>query len=441
MDMMKLYLISLGCAKNLVDSELMLGRLRQAGWAITQDPAEAEAIVVNTCSFIESAVDESIDTILEAAAYKKKGSCRRLIVAGCLPERYREKITGVLPEVDLFLGTGAYDQIASVLAEAKSGNRCLLPDPNEIPLQGPDEVRIASSPLLSYIKISEGCDRHCTYCIIPRLRGKQRSRRPEDVVAEARTLAAAGARELILVAQDSTAYGRDLKPPTDFGRLLAGVAAAAESAWIRFLYGHPQSLDEAVIRTVARYGNICPYFDIPIQHASDEVLKQMGRGYTRKDLVRLFALIRRQLPTAALRTTVIVGFPGETDHDFEQLMAFVQEIRFDHLGVFTYSDSKDLPSHRLPDRVSAKVARKRRNRLMACQAGISRQVNRKHVQSVYRVIIEEALEEGVYGGRTMFQAPEVDGVTYVHAEQLDIGSFYDVKIEDALEYDLVGERI
>ncbi len=439
--MKKLHLISLGCAKNLVDSELMLGCLKQSGWIMTREPAEAEAIVVNTCSFIESAADESIDAILEAAAYKKEGRCRQLIVTGCLPERYRDKIVEALPEVDLFLGTGAYDQIARALADADKRHRCLLPDPNEMALQEAGMPRISTTPHLAYLKISEGCDRRCTYCIIPKLRGRQRSRPVEDIVAEARKLADAGAKELVLVAQDTTAYGRDLQPPADFSRLLESVASAAENAWIRFLYGHPQSMDEGVVRSVAGRVNICPYFDIPIQHASDPVLKKMGRDYGREDLVRLFAGIRKLLPAAALRTTVIVGFPGETDQDFDQLMRFVKTVRFDHLGVFVYSDSEDLPSHRLGRRVSAKLAEKRRDLLMRLQAGISRQNNQKYVGTVRRVIIEEVVETGLYSGRTVFQAPEVDGVTYVHAEKLEIGSVTNVKINDVLAYDLVGERI
>ncbi len=439
--MKKIHLISLGCAKNLVDSELMLGRLHQAGWEITLKPAEADAIVVNTCSFIESAVDESIDAILEASSFKKQGACSQLIVTGCLPERYREKIVTALPEVDLFLGTGAFDQIDRVLGNANLDHRCLLRDPNEVSLQRSGELRISTSPSLSYVKIAEGCNRHCSYCIIPKLRGRQRSRPLKDIVAEARTLIGAGVKELVLVAQDTTAYGRDLNPPSNFTQLLDRIAAAAETAWVRFLYGHPQSLDESVVRTVAGYTNICPYFDVPIQHASNRILKRMGRRYNEGDLKRLFEMIRNLLPSAALRTTVIVGFPGETDQDFKQLMAFIRAIGFDHLGVFVYSDSEDIPSHRLKNHVPVKLAQKRRDRLMQVQAKISRQNNQKHIGKTYRVIIEESVEQGIYSGRTVFQAPEVDGVTYVHAEKLVIGSFCNVKMNEAFEYDLVGERI
>ena len=323
---MKVFLSSLGCARNLIDSENMLGRLKTTGAVIVDDPADAEAIIVNTCSFIESAADESIDTILELAKYKEKGNCRRLIVTGCLPERYREDIVEVMPEVDLFLGTGAFDRIVSAVDGYQDTSRCILPDPDLLVPAGAGEPRVQTTAHMAYLKIAEGCSKHCTYCIIPRLRGRQKSRSPEDIVAEAQQLVQNGVKELVLVAQDTTAYGKDLEGPSNLSKLLESLAAipphpepctgngsAFEPFWIRFLYGHPESIDDSVIRTVAHYANICSYFDIPIQHAGNTLLKKMGRHYSRDDLHRLIDRIRATLPEASIRTTVIVGFPGETD--------------------------------------------------------------------------------------------------------------------------------
>lgn len=445
----QVYLASLGCARNQVDSEVMLGRLSQAGWRETDAPADADVIVVNTCSFIEAAIDEAIDTILALAQHKVDGRCRRLIVTGCLPERFREKIVPEMPEVDLFLGTGAFDRIVQAVEGGYDAAGCLLPDPDAIQVGEAEGLRTLSQSHSAYLKIAEGCSKHCTYCIIPKLRGRHKSRPAETIVAEARRLLRAGVKELVLVAQDTTAYGRELQPPTDLSRLLTLLAEAVQAlapgagggppAWIRMLYGHPESIDAQIIRTVGRNPAICPYFDIPIQHAADGVLKRMGRHYTEKDLHRLFEDLRAQVPHAALRTTVIVGFPGETDRDFERLLAFVESVRFEHLGVFTYSDSEDLPSHKLNRHVSAKRARERYERLMAVQQGIAREHNQRQVGSVQAVLIETCPEAGLFAGRTALQAPEVDGITYVRAEKLPLGAFATVKLTEALEYDLIGE--
>ena len=434
------YLLSLGCARNQVDSETMLGRLAAEGWEVIQDPAAAEAIVVNTCSFIEDAANESIDAILEMAAFKDTGRCRRLIVTGCLPERYREEITTALPEVDHFLGTGAFDRIVAALGDNDPGlPACFLPDPDAIAPAPADLMRWRPPAPSAYLKIAEGCSRHCTYCIIPRLRGRQKSVAPDTVEAEARRLLAGGVRELVLVAQDTTAYGTDFAPPGHLADLLERLAGVASGAWLRLLYGHPESIDERIIGAMGRLASVCPYFDIPIQHASDTVLRRMGRGHGGKDLRDLFARIRRQVPGASLRTTVIVGFPGETEADFETLIDFVDAVGFDHLGAFVYSDHEDLPSHRLSDYVPTTVARKRYQRLMALQQKISAARNRRHLDRIYPVLIESAPEPGLFEGRTMFQAPEVDGVTYVRGHGLAVGQVCPVVIRDTLEYDLMGE--
>lgn len=450
--MKKLYLESLGCARNQVDSEIMNGRLKKAGWSLTDDPAEAATIVVNTCSFIESAAQESVDAILELAEYKKEGSCSRLVVTGCLPERYREDIVTSLPEVDVFLGTGAYDQIISAVQDPKFTNQCVLPDPDLVSLQDKDSPRSLSQPYLAYLKIAEGCSKACTYCIIPKLRGSQHSRPPEDIISEAGQLIAGGAKELVLVAQDTTAYGRDLAQPVNLGQLLVKLASAefggghnSDGPWFRVLYGHPESIEESFIKTVAAFHNVCSYFDIPIQHASTSVLKRMGRQYTRSNLARLFDRIRSQVPDAVLRTTIIVGFPGETDQDFEQLMEFAEEVRFDHLGVFIYSDSDDLASHRLAGHVPKDVARERYHQIMSAQSGISSENNQKYIGKIVKVLVEESLENHLFAGRTTFQAPEVDGISYINTSplpfNLKIGSFADMRVTDAMEYDLMGEAV
>jgi ribosomal protein S12 methylthiotransferase len=457
----KVYLLSLGCARNLVDSEIMLGRIKRAGWTAVEDPETADVIVVNTCSFIEDAVEESIEMILDLARYKQIGACKRLVVAGCLPQRYREKIVDQLPEVDTFIGTGAFDRIVEAIDGSKFSKGCLLPDPDIISPQQPDAPRALSIAHMAYLRVAEGCNRQCTYCIIPRLRGKQRSRPPEEVISEAQDLFGAGVKELVLVAQDTTAYGKDLRPPTNLSRLveaLAGLAADLQrkpearagkndipGTWIRVLYGHPESIDDSFIKTVASHPNVCSYFDIPIQHVSSPVLKKMGRRYTRDDLRRLFDKIRSQVQGASLRTTLIVGFPGESERDFKALLKFVEETQFDHLGVFLYSDSKDLASHALPGHVSAEVAQERYDQLMSSQLDISAQNYRKYIGQTLEVLVEEAVENKLYAGRARFQAPEVDGMTYiksVHA-QADprIGSFSRIRVTDAMEYDLIGDSI
>ncbi len=437
----KLHLISLGCPKNRVDSEIMLGQLMDAGVEITPDPNEAHIIVVNTCSFIESAVDESIDAILEAARCKTTGLCRRLVVTGCLPERFRETLSRSLPEVDAFLGTGAYESILSAVTGDLGKNTYLLPDPDtRLPLRA-DQHRIRSTAHMAYLKIAEGCNRRCTYCIIPRLRGRQKSRPIRSILDEAGLLVAKGAKELVLVAQETTAYGTDLSPEISLENLLVPLADLPGDFRIRFLYGHPESLTDALMETVARHPKLCPYFDIPVQHASDRILRKMGRSYTRQALDRLFDQIRTKAPGAALRTTFLVGFPGETEEDFKLLCELAQDIRFDHAGVFTYSDADDVPAHRLEGQVPKSTAQKRRRRLMHLQSRISLEKNQGHLNRVYPVLLEKKAKKGLFSGRTVFQAPEIDGITRVSGRGLDTGSFVRVRITEAGTYDLKGVAV
>ncbi len=432
------HLVSLGCARNQVDSEGMAGQLAEAGWQETDDPSRATLIVINTCSFISSAADESIDTILAMAAFKREGRCRRLIVTGCLPERYGKAILPEMPEVDVFLGTGAFGDIVAVAQEV-SERICHLPDPDYIVGRQGNGPRRLTDAHTAYLKIAEGCSRHCTYCIIPRLRGRQKSRPPEEILTEAASLVTAGVRELVLVAQDTTAYGQDLASGERLTSLLGQLAEVDAHTWIRMLYGHPLSLDPALLQTVRQYDNLLPYFDIPIQHAADTILSKMGRQHRGDHLRRLFDTIRRTVPDAVLRTTAIVGFPGETEADFNQLLDLVREVRFDHLGTFIYSDSEDLPSHRLPDPVATKTAALRHDRLMECQAEIAEAANRRYRDSVLTVLVEEQQEPALYTGRAWFQAPEVDGLVFVRGSDLETGSFCRVRITDTLEYDLVGD--
>ncbi len=441
---MQLHLINLGCARNQVDSEIMAGRLARAGHDIVDDPARAETIIVNTCCFVEDAADESVDAILAAAAYKQNGRCRRLIVTGCLPERYREASAEALPEVDLFLGTGAYDQIlAAVEGASPPSTNIILPDPDRMAPQTADTPRDPAAGPMAYVKIAEGCDRHCTFCIIPKLRGRQKSRPLVEIVGEAQHLIAHGAKELVLVAQETTRYGHDRGGGDSLSTLLAALSDLSSDIWVRFLYAHPQSLTDDVLDTVAARPNLCAYFDIPIQHCVDRLLKQMGRRYTAADLTAMLAHLRHRVPEAVLRTTLIVGFPGETDEDFNQLLQFVKDAQFDNLGVFTYSDADDLAAHGLPHPVDPETAKRRQDILMEAQKAISESRLARYLDHELSILVEEAPEPGVFLGRSAFQAPEVDGLTYIHTaavqNAVEVGRFVRVRITDTLEYDLVGE--
>jgi len=437
--MPNVYIESLGCARNQVDSEIMAARLAEAGWQVIDSPDDAEVIVVNTCSFIASATDESIDTILALAEYKTRGHCRRLVVAGCLPERYRDETAEALPEVDLFLGTGAYGRVVEAVTGQMAHGTCLLPDPDSIDVRTPI-TRKPMSGHSAYLKVAEGCSRHCTFCIIPALRGRQKSRAVDAIVEEARFLIAGGVKEITLVAQETTAYGLDRGDAGGLAELMQLLAQLDDSVWIRFLYGHPLTTGTRLMDTMARFPNLCPYFDVPIQHASDRVLRRMGRGYTSDDLLRLFDSIRARVPHAVLRTTVLVGFPGETDADVDRLARFMDRVRFDHLGVFAYSDADDLASHGLPDHVPARLAEDRRDRLMARQRALSEETLAAYYARTLTVLVEQQDEPGLYVARSMFQAPEVDGSVLVRsAAPLTPGTFETVTIVETQEYDLIAE--
>ncbi len=441
---MIIFLETLGCSRNQVDSEIMLGKLVANGHSLTDDPALAEGIIVNTCTFISTASDEAVDVLLQMAEFKRTGQCKRLIATGCLSERYKDdkELIKSFPEVDAFLGTAACEQIVDAVENRDVQPLTLFPDPNKRAFQDLSLKRELTDNHTAFLKVSEGCNRKCTYCIIPTLRGLQRSRPVEDICAEAENLVAMGVKEIILTAENTTDYGQDLEGNIGFDKVLEGISHTLEKtdAWIRFLYTHPNTLTKSAVKTVKESTNICSYYDVPIQHAASGVLKRMGRPYTTKDLYILFETIRNNDPDASLRTTLIVGFPGETNEDFDLLMAFIKKVQFEHLGVFTYSDSDDLKSHQLKDHVPPEIAEQRHDMLMAAQAKISELINVKHVGKTYSVIVEENPEVGVYVGRTRFQAPEVDGVTFIYSDGLEIGTVVKVRMTDAFEYDLAGEK-
>ncbi|MBF0103363.1 MAG: 30S ribosomal protein S12 methylthiotransferase RimO [Desulfobacterales bacterium] len=440
---MKVHLISLGCFRNLVDSEVMLGQLSKSGCQFTADPSEANVIIINTCAFIASSKKESNDAIHYASKFKQQGNCERIIVVGCLPQRHQASLKKTFPDVDVFLGTGEYDQIVSVVTQPISSRIIKCSDPNQY--SHPESWmmnRIPSTFPATHIKIAEGCNKHCTYCIIPALRGKYRSRSPSTILSEMTHFMNHQFKEFNLVAQDTTCYGLDLNPVYSLQQLILDISTLSNDIWLRVLYGHPESITEEFIKEVSLHENVCPYFDLPIQHASDTILKRMGRHYRSADLYRLFETIRRLMPHAALRTTLLIGFPGETDQDIKYLESFIRDIRFDHLGIFQYSDASDLASHRLSPHVPKRAAQERYHHLMHIQAELSKLNNQKYIGTTQQVLIESQ-EEGrrTYIGRTRFQGPEVDGLTYVHvSKNISVGSFVDVRITDSSEYDLIGEQ-
>ena len=440
--MTKIAFITLGCPKNQVDSEVMLARLDRAGYATTGDLAEADAAVVNTCAFLESAVEESIETILDVAAYKKTGRLRKLIVAGCLTERYRDRLLAELPEVDAILRTTDLPRVVEVAGGLLAGGeQAPLPTADDVDaVYGDPSLRVLStSPVSPYVKIAEGCDAKCTFCIIPQLRGRQRSRHIENVAAEAKVLAANGARELVLVAQDLTAYGMDLYGKPSLAPLLRRLDRVEGIRWIRLLYANPFHWTEDLLDAVSSCERVIPYADVPVQHIADRVLKRMGRPGDGASIRALVAELRRRVPEIALRTSVIVGFPGETEEEFAELEAFVEEAGFDKLVAFAFSPEEGAAAARLPDRVPTEVIEERRSRLLERQARISARRNRAQIGRVLEVLVEEVDESGETArGRSVREAPEVDGSVRVGGTGMRPGGFYPVRITGADAYDLVG---
>lgn len=437
---MNVCFISLGCDKNLVDSEVMLGLLRDAGYSLTNDEAEADVIVVNTCCFIHDAKQESIDTILEMAEYKKTGKLKALIVAGCLAERYKEEIAQEIPEVDAMVGTTGFDAVVSVIESVLAGRaESAFRELNVLPL--PDTKRVnTTGGYTAYLKIAEGCDKHCTYCAIPKMRGEYRSVPMERLAAEAEFLAEGGCRELILVAQETTVYGVDLYGKKSLATLVRRLCAIRGIVWIRLLYCYPEEIDGELIELFKTQPKLCRYLDMPIQHAADHVLREMGRRTSREELESLIAALRCEVPDIALRTTLITGFPGETEQDHECLKDFVEKMRFDRLGVFTYSKEEGTPAAGRKDQIQKKVKVRRQKELMHLQQQIAFENAGGMVGKVLLVMVEGKLvEEDVFIGRSYMDAPKVDGYIFFYGQdEYMSGDFVEVEIMEAKGYDLVG---
>ena len=442
--MAKIGFLSLGCAKNRVDTEVMLGHLTLSGHEITASPEQAEIIVVNTCGFIESASQESVDSILEMARQKVVGNCRRLIVAGCLVQRYRTQILEQIPEVDAVIGTNEIPEILELCCD-----QTLKPNPpryesRELYLYSDSDPRILTTPGYSaYVKVAEGCNHPCTFCVIPQMRGSFRSRPLDSVLTEVRRLAAQGVREINLVAQDTTMYGWDWGNRLGLADLIRRLGEIDGIQWIRFLYAYPNNIYDELLQAIAETPSACKYIDVPLQHISRQLLKQMKRGGNRRSLTRLLTRIRDRVPGVAIRTTMIVGFPGETEEDVHELMEFVEEARFERLGVFTYSDEEDAASHQLGSKVPEDVKEERRQRLMKLQTGISKAENLKLVGATLPVLVEGTSAESdlLWQGRLSTQAPDIDGLVYLNdgiTDRTTPGDIVQVRINEAHPYDLVG---
>jgi ribosomal protein S12 methylthiotransferase len=449
--MKKVGFVSLGCPKNLVDSEVMMGQLKAAGYEITNDSEEAETIVVNTCGFIESAKAESVEAILEATGAKANGVTKRVIVAGCLVERYRDDLLKELPEVDAFIGTNEIGRILEAADESVNFKELpLMQIGNKTAtyLYDFDTPRHrATESHTAFIKIAEGCDRPCAFCSIPGMRGSFRSRRFGSILKEAEDLAKQGVKEIVLIAQDSSRFGEDLGEVDALAKLIRALGEIKDLEWIRVMYAYPTHISDAFLGAIAETPKAVKYLDMPLQHASRNVLKLMRRGGTRESLEKLIIRVREKVPGITIRTTFITGFPGETETDFEELMAFVRNCKFDNVGVFTYSDEEGTPAFDLPNKVDAKIAKQRRARLMKEQAKISKRKNREKIGNTYKVLFEGLSQESdlLFQGRLEGQAQEIDGYILINDMpenfQPRVGEFYNVRISEAHNYDLIGEII
>ena len=438
--MYKVSMVSLGCPKNQVDAEMMLKSLADAGYEIGTEEAEADAIIINTCGFIEDAKKEAIENILEAAEYKKTGKCRALIVTGCLAERYRDDVTEEIPEVDVCVGIGSNGDIAEITKAAIEGEcKNRYGEKTALDLNG--ERILGGYPFSTYLKIADGCDNCCTYCAIPKIRGRMRSRKIEDCVAEAKRLAAGGVKELTVVAQDTTAYGEDIYGKPMLAELLRELCKIDGLHWIRTLYTYPDRITDELLDTVAEEPKLVKYFDIPLQHVNGDILKRMNRKGDRKSISALIDKIREKIPGVTLRTTLITGFPGETDEQFSELAEFVKEKRFDRLGCFTYSAEEDTIAAGYPDQIDGQVKQDRADNIMELQMTIAAEKNEEKAGTETEVLIE-GWDSYIkcYFGRTPADAPEVDGkIFFMSTRPLEIGEFVKVRVNDCIDYDLLGE--
>ena len=438
---MNILFISLGCDKNLVDTEVMLGMLASRGYQMVEEETQADVIVINTCCFVHDAKEESIQNILEMAEYKKEGRLKALIVTGCLAQRYRQEILDEIPEVDAVLGTTAYDKILDAIDEALKGHHTLtLADTDLLP-EVETKRLVTTGGHFAYLKIAEGCDKHCTYCIIPKIRGNFRSVPMEQLLSEAEYLAEQGVKELILVAQETTLYGKDLYGEKSLHKLLRELCKISRIRWIRILYCYPEEIYDELIQVMKEEKKICHYLDLPIQHASDRILKRMGRRTTRAQLTATIEKLRKEIPDIVLRTTLITGFPGETEEDHQELMEFVDEMEFDRLGAFTYSPEEGTPAETMEDQIPEEIKEERRDEIMELQQEISLEKGNDRIGQELLVMIEGKVSgESAYIARTYGDAPKVDGYIFVQTgELLMTGDFAKVRVTGALEYDLIGE--
>ena len=437
---MKIGMVSLGCAKNQTDAEIMLGLLAERGYEIVNDPKEAEAIIVNTCGFITPAKQESIDTILEMAEYKKSGKCRLLIATGCLAERYNTEMKKEIPELDAVVGTGDFDKIAEIIE--KGGKICIFGHQDyDLPENLP---RILTTPFYTaYIKIADGCDNNCTYCAIPKIRGHYKSRKMEDITEEAKRLALNGVKEIILIAQDTTRYGIDLYGEPMLARLLEELCGISKIHWIRTHYFYTEAITDELIRVIAENEKICSYVDMPIQHINDDILRRMARRTNRREIYERMKKLRMEIPDVTVRTSIIAGFPGETREQFYELSEAVKELKFDRMGVFAYSREEDTAAYGFPDQIDEKTKEERKNKLMEIQQEISLNINKGKIGTVQEVLCEGYDSDNfMYFGRSRADSIDVDGKVYFAAEdEVEIGTFVNVEILDADEYDLTGRAV
>ncbi|MBQ3665428.1 MAG: 30S ribosomal protein S12 methylthiotransferase RimO [Lachnospiraceae bacterium] len=440
---MKILFISLGCDKNLVDSEEMLGMLRKASFEFTDDEAEADIIVINTCCFVGDAKEESIETILQMSEYRKNGKCKSLIVTGCLAQRYKDEIMKEIPEVDAVLGTGSYDQIVEAVQNTLKGTKYEKYSSLDKLIVAEKDRIITTGGYFAYLKIAEGCDKCCTYCIIPKIRGSYRSVEMEELISSAEKLVENGAKELILVAQETTLYGMDLYGRKMLPQLLKRLCRIQGLVWIRLLYCYPEEITDELIEVMKSEKKICNYIDMPIQHASDRILKLMGRRTSRQELTEMILKLRKEIPDIVIRTTLISGFPGETEDDHEQLMDFVDEMEFDRLGVFTYSPEEDTPAEKMAGQIDEETKNRRRNEVMEFQQEIAFEKGESMTGKEILVMIEgKIVDENAYVGRTYMDAPGVDGNIFITTEEeLLTGDFVKVKIIGSKEYDLIGRIV
>lgn len=438
--MNNVHIVTLGCSKNDVDSSMMYSLLDKNKYQMVNEPNQADILIVNTCGFIDAAKEESIDTILESVEYKNEGRCKKVLLSGCLAQRYPEELIKEIPEIDGIIGTGNIDYINELLDRSLAGDLFIKTDNlNSAYIEG---IRKEEVNRTEYVKISEGCNNNCSYCIIPSLRGKNRSRKIEDIYSEVEYLVSKGAREIILIAQNTTDYGIDLYSKYSLANLIKEVSKIKDLKWIRVLYLYPDHFTDDLIEEFKNNDKLVNYVDMPLQHISDDVLKKMNRKTSKEHIIKTLKNLRKSVPDIVIRTTFIVGFPGESDDDFNQLVDFIEDIKFDKLGVFEYSKEEGTRAASLDEQIPDSIKEERKNEIMAIQSEISAEILSKKIGKRLEVLIEEEVDEENYVGRTYMDSPEIDGVTYVHsAKNLEIGSFVKVDVVDSLDYDLVGEII